>query len=279
MSEIYRSPEGEALLRAAYARIRAAWPTAHESLRLPTRQGETFVIACGPAEAPPLVLLHGAGANSAMWMGDVAAWAEHFRVYAVDVIGEPGESAPSRPPRDGPAYAEWLDDVLDGLGAPRAALVGISLGGWLALDYAIRRPARVSRLALICPGGVGRVKLSFLVGAMLMVALGPIGRRLALASAGGGAVRPEVAAYMALIFTHFRPRRDKLPQFSDAALRAVAAPALVILGGKDSLLDSHQTRRRVGALMPGAEVLFLPEAGHFIFGQTAPVLDFLRAGG
>ena len=49
--------------------------------------------------------------------------------------------------------------------------------------------------------------------------------------------------------------------------------------GKDSLLNSHQTRRRVGALMPSAEVLFLPEAGHFIFGQTAPVLDVLRAGG
>jgi pimeloyl-ACP methyl ester carboxylesterase len=52
--------------------------------------------ACGQPDAPPLVLLHGAGFNSISWMGDVATWAQRFRVFAVDIIGHPGLSAPTR---------------------------------------------------------------------------------------------------------------------------------------------------------------------------------------
>ena len=66
-----------------------------------------------------------------MWMGDVAAWAEHFRVYAVDVIGDAGLSAPSRPPLASDAHALWLDDVMQALSLERASLVGVSLAdGW-----------------------------------------------------------------------------------------------------------------------------------------------------
>jgi pimeloyl-ACP methyl ester carboxylesterase len=78
------------------------------------------------------------------------------------MIGEPGLSAPSRPRLASDAYALWLDDVLHELGVARASLVGVSLGGWLALDYATRRPERVERLALLCPGGVGKQRASFL---------------------------------------------------------------------------------------------------------------------
>ncbi len=45
-----------------------------------------------------------------------------------------------------------------GLGVARAPFVGASLGGWLAVDYTVRRPARVERLALLVPGGIGRQK-------------------------------------------------------------------------------------------------------------------------
>jgi pimeloyl-ACP methyl ester carboxylesterase len=76
---------------------------------VPTRQGNTFVVVSGNPSSRPVVLLHGSGANSAWWMRDATAWAQHHRVYAVDVIGEPGLSAPSRPPLASPAYAEWLD--------------------------------------------------------------------------------------------------------------------------------------------------------------------------
>jgi pimeloyl-ACP methyl ester carboxylesterase len=63
-----------------------------------------------------VVLLHGSGATSAMWPGDVASYVESHRVYAVDNPGQPGMSAPTRSPLASGAYADWLGDVLDALG-------------------------------------------------------------------------------------------------------------------------------------------------------------------
>ena len=154
MTTIYATPAGRAAVEQRYREILRLWPVPSEQLTVPTREGDTFVVACGPPGAPPLLLLPGSGANAAMWMVDVATWAQDFRVYAVDVPGEPGLSAPSRPALASEAYALWLDDVLRELGVARVSIVGISLGGWLALDYAIRRPDKVERLALLCPSGI-----------------------------------------------------------------------------------------------------------------------------
>src|SRR5580704_7840116 len=176
MKRIYKSVEAEREVRERYLTILKHWPVSNQQLRVPTREGETFIVACGDENAPALLLLHGGMTNSAMWMGDVAAWAEHFRIYAVDVIGEAGLSAPSRPPLASDAYALWLDDVMQALSLTRASVVGVSLGGWLALDYATRRPERVESLALLCPAGVGRQK-NFLLKALPLMLLGSWGNR------------------------------------------------------------------------------------------------------
>jgi pimeloyl-ACP methyl ester carboxylesterase len=152
MSGIYKSEAGARVVQERYLEFLKRWPISNQQLRIPTREGETFIVACGPENAPPLALLHGSGVNAGMWIADVAAWAEHFRVYAIDVIGEPGLSAPSRPPLASEAYALWLDDVMHALSLQRVSIVGASLGGWLALDYATRRTERVESAVLLCPG-------------------------------------------------------------------------------------------------------------------------------
>ncbi len=276
---IYKTEAGAAEIRRRYERTLAAWPVPAEHVRVPTREGETFVLVCGPEDAPPLVLLHGSGANAAMWMGDVPVWARHFRVHAVDMIGEPGLSAPSRPPLSSAAYALWLDDVLDHLGLERAAFTGASLGGWLALDYATRRPGRVGKLALLCPGGIGRQKVGFLLKALLYKPFGQWGMRRSIKVVAGVDARamPAVAEYLAVTFTHFLPRTERLPVFSDEALRTLTMPVLVVVGGRDAMFDSAGTAERVTRLVPHADVALLPEVAHSIVGETQRVLDFLRA--
>src|SRR5690349_4211011 len=92
------------------------WPTPHRQIRVPTREGETFILACGPESAPPVMLLHGGCITSAMWLRNMGRWSERLRVYAVDLVGEPGFSAPSRPSLSSEAHALWLDDVRGALG-------------------------------------------------------------------------------------------------------------------------------------------------------------------
>jgi pimeloyl-ACP methyl ester carboxylesterase len=277
VSIIYASAEGARAIEQRYRVVLEQWPVPSEQLTIPTREGGTFVVACGPPDAPPVVLLHGAGANSAMWLGDVASWSRHFRVYAVDMIGEPGLSAPSRPPLASEAYALWLDDVLRGLAVDRASMVGVSLGGWLALDYATRRPERVARLVLLGPGGIGRQKWGVVLVALLLRPFGRWGLRTTMRMALGGLPADgEVVEYLMLIHRHFRPRRELLPRFSDDALRGLAMPVLAIVGGRDGMLDAHGTRRRLERTQPRATVRLLPDAGHALFGQTGSVLEYLR---
>src|ERR1700722_2975008 len=284
MNSIYKSVEGERAVRERYLEILKHWPVPNQQLRVPTRKGETFIVACGDAHAPPLLLLHGGMTNSAMWMGDVAAWAEHFRVYAVDVIGEAGLRAPSRPPLASDAYTLWLDDVMQALSltrVSRVSMVGVSLGGWLVLDYATRRPERVECLVVLCPGGVGRQKLSIVFKTIPLRMLGAWGNRKAAELVLGrapGNPSPALLYFMkfvALIHKNFRPRMVRLPVFSDQALQRLTMPVMAIVGAKDVLIDSAETKQRLERNVPHAEIRYMPDLGHFISSQTAPILDFL----
>lgn len=279
-ASVFRSEAGEREVRSRYRQVLDAWPGPKAELRLPTREGETFVIAYGREDAPPLILLHGAQANSAVWMFDAPRWSQAFRCYAVDMIGEAGFSAPSRPPLDGEAHALWLDDVMRGLGLSRASFVGVSLGGWLALDYARGRPAAIERIAVLCPAGVGRQK-NFLLKAAPLLLLGPWGARRMREMVMGPSPRelpPAAGPFMELmgsIGRNIRPRVVKIPRLRDAELAALRMPLLAIVGGRDVLFDSAETRRRLEASAPHAEVVFLPEARHAIYGQSERVFQFL----
>ncbi len=282
MNRIYRTAEGERLVRERYAAFLKHWPVERQEFHIPTSQGETFVIASGTEGAPSLLLLHSGGANAGMWIGEVRAFAEHFRVYAVDMIGEPGFSAPSRPPLVSDAHAVWLDEVLRYLSVDRVSIVGASLGGWLALDYATRRPERVERIAVLCPGGVGRQKIGIVFVSLASRLCGAWGKRklmeriLGRPPAGPPPAVKAFVDFMTLIRRHFRHRMVKLPIFSDEALRRLNMPLLAVVGGRDVLLDSAGTKRRLERHVPQAQVVFLPEAGHLIPGQYPKVRAFLQ---
>jgi pimeloyl-ACP methyl ester carboxylesterase len=278
---IYRSAGGAAAVEHRYRELLRSWPVPNEALTIATGEGETFVVASGSPDAPPVVALQGSGANAAMWLGQIERLARHLRVYAVDVIGEPGLSAPQRPPLASDAYARWLDDVLASLGLGETAMLGVSLGGWLALDYAVRRPERVTKLALLTPSGIGRRKLGVLFAALALRPFGERGLRQAMRLALGPGARDvagdEVGALALLIFKHFRPRTEPIPPFSDDALRSLAIPLIAVVGGKDAMIDSYETDRRLTATVPHAAVHLLPEAGHLLPDQTETVLQFLRS--
>jgi pimeloyl-ACP methyl ester carboxylesterase len=279
MTAIYTSPDGARAIEERYRGLLAGWPVPAEHLRVPTREGETFVVASGPPDAPPLVLLHGSGSNTLMWAADVALWSEHFRVYAIDLIGEPGLSAPARPPLASGVYPLWFEDVLDGLGVTRASVVGVSLGGWLTLDHATRHPERVERLVLMTPAGVARPKVVGVLGAVLLKPFGEWGKRKSMEVMLGPEVRTQTgsAEFVRLISQHFRYRREPVPVVEDAALRRATMPILAILGARDTFIDSPRTAERLSRLVPSATVRVLPGAGHLLPAQTAPILEFLTA--
>lgn len=279
---VFTSAQAAEDVLACYAACLRHWPVPSQRLTIPTRYGDTFVVASGPESAPPLLLLHGTMANAAAWLREVATWAAEFRVYAVDIIGDAGLSAPVRPPFDTDAHALWLGDVLDGLGLRRAALIGTSLGGGIALDFALRCPERVAQLALICPAGVANKNI--LWWAMPLLLLGSWGARKVQERIIGSFPPPaseaerKVAELTGLIFQHMVPRTDRMPPVSDAQLGQLAMPVLLLLGGRDVTLDSARARRRFERHALRAEVVLYPQLAHYLGDQSVVIARFLRRG-
>jgi pimeloyl-ACP methyl ester carboxylesterase len=273
---IYRTPKSAAALRRHYEELLAGWPVPHTEDWVSTHLGDTFVVACGHADAPPVILLHGSGANSAMWGEDAATWSTTMRVYAVDIPGEPGLSVAARPPLDSDAYVRWLTEVLDGLSLDRASVVGISLGGWLATQFAIRRADRVNRLVLLSPSGIGRQKTCTLLIALALLPFGRLGRELAMRKVLGAQLSGTAAGeYVLLIHEHFRPRTERVPIFADVELTRIAAPTLVVVGQNDALLNSVESKQRMEGHVPHVTVILIPDAGHLLPTQTDRVHAFL----
>jgi pimeloyl-ACP methyl ester carboxylesterase len=278
VEEIYRSAEGEQAVMAFYDRMLTRWPVPHEELHIGTRYGDTFVLASGNRTAPPVMLLHGSASNALAWMADVGELSGRFRVYAVDLPGEPGRSAHTRPPWQGPAFADWLSDVLDGLGALQAALVGLSQGGWTALKFATACPERVAALILLAPGGVVPTRLSFLLRAIPLSMLGRRGAdALNRVVFGSQPIHPDALAFMNLIMTHFKARVGAEILFSDDELRRLTMPVLLIGGGRDAIRPSEKIAARLQALVPRLETILLPDAGHALVALAPQMITFLQS--
>jgi pimeloyl-ACP methyl ester carboxylesterase len=124
-----------------------AHPTRHT--RLLTRDGTSLeVIAQGPSETPPVILLHGLGDSYFSWLPLLAAMPAHRHVVAFSQRGH-GRSACPSGSFQAADFATDVACVLDSLGHSRAHVVGHSLGAWVALHLAARWPERVSALSLI----------------------------------------------------------------------------------------------------------------------------------
>ncbi|WIX84462.1 alpha/beta fold hydrolase [Amycolatopsis sp. DG1A-15b] len=279
MSAIYRSAAGAAAVRERYDTLLDRWPVPAERRTLATRLGDTFAVVSGPVAAPPVVALQGSGGTAAHWLPDITALAGRLRVYAVDAPGEPGRTVEARPPLGSPAYAEWLDDVLDELELPRAAFLGTSLGGWWALDYTLRRPGRAGALALVNPAGIGRRRTAPLLKFAAYGLLGDWGRRRSLAMVAKGSPvdpgRRAIGEFTLATFEHFKPRLEAIPVFPVERLRELAPPVQAHFGARDVLLDQRNAAAKLRSARPDADVRLTEDAGHFLPGWATAVAEFL----
>jgi pimeloyl-ACP methyl ester carboxylesterase len=268
-SPLFRSAEGEARFMYAYDAVLKDWPVPFEALHVPTRIGTTHVIASGPPTAPVVVLLPSFAATATLWGPNVAALSRHFRTYAVDVIGQVGKSIPTRRIHTRHDLADWVVDVLDALGVRRASLVGSSYGGFVAMNQALLTPERVERLVLIGPAATF-VGFSWKFYYSMMVK-GPIlrfmrKRRGEVPTRLPDGMRIDTSAWGALMTVTMmdsaRPNLVNPRVFSTSELRAIRAPALLLIGENERLYEPNATLKRAMKRMPGLSGAIIPGAPH-----------------
>ncbi|WPC39779.1 alpha/beta hydrolase [Clostridium sp. JS66] len=274
---VFKTQEGKNDVIKRYDLFLEKWALSYEKFYVDTVYGKTFIIASGEKSNPPLILLHGSGMNSVMWLRDMQKYSRNYRVYAIDILGEPGKSDENRPSLNGSYYAEWLKDVFDDLSLKKASIVGISLGAWLAIKFSVSYPEKVSKLVLLCPSGVGKQKNSFVFKAIFYALLGEKGiDKLYYKVNGNQPIPEEMLKYQKLIGKNFNYRRETIPIFSDNELKLLTMPTILFVGAKDIMLYSDKTARRLRELLPHSEINIIAEAGHSNVNDVNKIIAWLN---
>lgn len=116
--------------------------------------GPLGYLEMGRPAGPPVVFLHGFGADLLTWSLCLGPLARDYRLVALDLPGH-GRTHPDVGDGTLAFMTGWLDEALDGLGLASAHLVGHSMGARIALGFVLSHPARVRSLSLIAPAGLG----------------------------------------------------------------------------------------------------------------------------
>jgi len=262
---------------AAFARAYQAavdrWPVPVTAQQVRTGYGTTHALACGPPDAPPVVLLPGGGATAVAWRALAGGLARGHRVLAVDPPGQPGPGRPGgTPPGTAADLADWLSQVLDGLAAAPAALAGHSYGAWLALQCALHAPERVARLVLLDPTDCfAPLSVRYRLRAIPVLARPAASRmRRFLAWETGG--RPLDPVWLAVVAAGQDLGRASIvapKRPSPGQLAGLRPPALVIVAGQSRAHDPRRVARRARDQLPGAAIVTLAQASH----HSIPVSD------
>jgi pimeloyl-ACP methyl ester carboxylesterase len=230
-------------------------------------------------EGPVVVLVHGITGSSAHWAPVMPLLAERFTVVAPDLLGH-GESAKPRGDYSLGAYATGIRDLLIALGYPKATVVGHSLGGGVAMQFAYQFPDRCERLVLVSSGGLGAevhllLRAAALPGAELVLPL-IAGRRMRAAAAaiagllgklhlhpghdvaelaGGIGSLADSEARQAFLHT-LRAVIDPRGQRVSAADRlhlAEVMPSLIVWGDRDPILPVEHASRLLTEFVESTE--------------------------
>lgn len=279
-TSLFRSAEGEAKSVTAYDAVLARWPVAYEERDVSTGFGPTHVLISGSAGANPLVLLHGQDSSATSWIYNAADLAPSFRLYAIDTIGDMGKSRPTRLPGSREDYARWLLEVLDQLEIHVADLVGLSYGGFLAANFAIAYPDRVSRVVLLAPGipNFGPPSFrwaSFGVPIMFIPSRRTITRFIRGISTAGYSSSDPVLEQMIVGLMNMTKVSFMRPVFAEEELRSMRVPALLLIGDHEILYEPQKALDRAAGLIPTLQVHTVPNAGHMLNRDQPGLVDKL----
>lgn len=266
------------LLVAACARAPgpsgAASPAAPDGRIVPAVEGTTpagiAYEAEGPPTGAPVVLIHAFSLDRRQWDDEAALLRDRRRVVRYDLRGHGRSAAPTGPYTS----AGDLLGVLDALGIRRAALVGLSAGARVAIDFALEHPERVSRLLLASPGLGGyvpREPMTWMAPVIAAARAGHPDSAAALWAAtpimrvpddAAARVRDMVMDNAKLWTLASNPERPLAPPAIER-LGDIRVPVLVLVGGGD-VPDERRVADTLAAAIPGARELVIPGAGHLL---------------
>lgn len=259
----------------------------------------TRYLHAGRRGQPALIFIHGTGGHAEAYVRNLEAHAEHFDVYAIDLLGH---GFTDKPDYDYtiPEYVKQVVAFMDALGITKASLSGESLGGWVTSHVAVRHPERVNKLVLNTASGerldaetLARVR-QITTAAVEDPSWDRVKGRLQWLMWEPDKVhddlvfsRQAIYAQQAMkrsiqhILTMHTPEARARYAITPEQWRSIQAPTLVLWTDHDPTA-SVETGRQLADTIPGSKFVVMEGCGHWPQFEDAATfnrihIDFLRA--
>ena len=311
---LYKSEEGYKKMMSWYNRVQDEISVDHESIFADTRFGKTHIILAGKENQKSILLIPGIAGCAPLWRHQINAFSEHFRVLAIDIVGQPGKSAANPPSVFNDDFTDWLEDIIHSLNLDKPHIIGVSTGGTTAMDMAIRKPDLIDKTVMCGPTGLARARLPF--RQWLLTArkknTDALSDDLTASSFSKprsgetfGSFDRQLARGMALGTKHYRVdkslgvynEKSSRVDFIKALkvigkfffsvdkkrLKSFRNKGLLIFGEFEVLYNPWKISKRLEKLIPSLQIEIIKDAGHAaIYDQPEAVnevvIDFLRKG-
>jgi pimeloyl-ACP methyl ester carboxylesterase len=289
----FRSEEAKERYLNHYDKRSKEWPIASVTKMVETSYGQTFIRISGSQNGSPLVLLPGGGCNSLIWLPIIKTLSQNYRTIAVDNIYDFGRSIFTRPMTKKDDLLIWLDELFDVLNLETDInLIGLSYGGWLASQYALYAPSRISKVVLLAPAATVFPLSSDFIKQMI---IGIIPHRYFLKSAvywsfkdavtSDSISRKYVDAHVDDAYLGLRCFKLKQPPsptvLRDDEFHNFKVPVLFVFGENEKMYNAQHAVKRINDIAPHIETNIIPNCGHDLFIVqpeivNKKILDFLK---
>lgn len=272
----------------AYDKVLQHWNVDYEELYIPTSKGTAHVIISGPKSGEPVALLHGMSSSSTMWYPNAKALSGEFRLFAIDLIIEPGKSYKTADFEDLDEVTAWYQEVLWALKLESYHLIGSSRGGWLAVNLALKSKREIRSLVLLSPAQTiiwmrptsGLLKN---IGNIFVSKEKRVDRTISTMSSEPENIDEDFLKQYRIAKKHDTLNKFmmQMQPFSNKDMGKLKMPVLVLIGDED-IMNNKRTLALIDKHMANAKGEVIHESGHFLSVDqpekvNRKIVDFLKS--
>ncbi|HET6226557.1 MAG TPA: alpha/beta hydrolase [Bacteroidia bacterium] len=259
-------------LKAYNIALNKLWPVPYEEKDIKTTYGIAHVIISGPEKGKPLVMLHGMDASSTMWYPNIKDFAQHYRVYCIDFILEPGKSVSYEEFGKMEDVVKWYDEVFDALKINHFDIIGASRGGWLAVYLTMHAKHKIDKIALLSPAQTFTwIKPRKQILANIFFTMFPrrpdLRNVLKTLTFNVDQINQQYINQYFIAVAKVKTKCHKslltVRPFSEDELKSLKIPVLVLIGDNDIINDKNGLQKAKD-FIPNIEAETVTDASHFL---------------